>query len=111
MGELRSVYCEQGWGEYYSGTRLVQNDKHEYTKNTVLEYYSSTDFPVLVLVCSVLAPALIVTVSTLGPWGYESNFKSVIADHMSQNNFMNTLWNFPQVNATEHLMISQHWLR
>ena len=48
----------QGWGEYYSGTRLAQNDKHEYTKNTVLEYYSSTDFPVLVLVCSVLAPAL-----------------------------------------------------
>ena len=48
----------QGWGEYYSGTRLVQNDKHEYTKNIVLEYYSSTDFPVLVLVCSVLAPAL-----------------------------------------------------
>ena len=40
----------QGWGEYYSGTRLVQNGKHEYTKNIVLEYYSSTDFPVLVLV-------------------------------------------------------------
>ena len=49
---------DQGWGEYYSGTRLVQNDKHEYTKNIVLKYYSSTDFPVLVLVCSVLAPAL-----------------------------------------------------
>ena len=48
----------QGWGEYYSGTRLAQNDKHEYTKNIVLEYYSSTDFPVLVLVCSVLAPDL-----------------------------------------------------
>ena len=48
----------QGWGEYYSGTRLAQNDKHEYTKNIVLEYYSSTDFPVLVLVCWVLAPAL-----------------------------------------------------
>ena len=48
----------QGWGEYYSGTRLAQNDKHEYTKNIVLEYYSSTDFPVLILVCSVLAPAL-----------------------------------------------------
>ena len=50
---------DQGWGEYYSGTRLAQNGKHEYTKNTVLEYYSSTDFPVLVLVCSVLAPALV----------------------------------------------------
>ena len=49
---------KQGWGEYYSGTRLAQNDKHEYTKNIVLEYYSSTDFPVLVLVCWVLAPAL-----------------------------------------------------
>ena len=49
----------QGWGEYYSGTRLAQNDKHEYTKNIVLEYYSSTDFPVLILVCSVLAPALL----------------------------------------------------
>ena len=49
----------QGWGEYYSGTLLVQNSKHEYTKNIVLEYYSSTDFPVLVLVCSVLAPALL----------------------------------------------------
>ena len=34
-----------------SGTRLAQNDKHEYTKNIVLEYYSSTDFPVPVLVC------------------------------------------------------------
>ena len=49
----------QGWGEYYSGSRLVQNDNHEYTKNIVLEYYSSTDFPVLVLVCSVLVPALV----------------------------------------------------
>ena len=56
-------YCKQGWGEYYSGTstRFAQNDKHEYTKNIVLEYYSSTDFSVLVLVCSVLAPALIVS--------------------------------------------------
>ena len=52
---------DQGWGEYYSGTRLAQNDKHEYTKNIVLEYYSSTDFPVLVLVCWVLAPALPLT--------------------------------------------------
>ena len=52
---------QQGWGEYYSGTRLAQNDKHEYTKNIVLEYYSSIDFPVLVLVCSVLAPALMVS--------------------------------------------------
>ena len=51
-------HLDQGWGEYYSGTRLAQNDKHEYTKNIVLEYYSSTDFPVLVLVCSLLAPAL-----------------------------------------------------
>ena len=50
--------CGQGWGEYYSGTRFAQNYKHEYTKNIVLEYYLSTDFPVLVLVCSVLAPAL-----------------------------------------------------
>ena len=46
----------QGWGQYYSGTRLVQNDKHEYTKNIELEYYSSTDFQVLVLVFSVLPP-------------------------------------------------------
>ena len=38
------VHDSQGWGEYYSGTRLVQNSKHEYTKNIVLEYYSSTDF-------------------------------------------------------------------
>ena len=52
-------YTWQGWGEYYSGTRLAQNDKHEYAKNIVLEYYSSTDFPVPVLVCSVLAPVLI----------------------------------------------------
>ena len=51
----------QGWGEYYSGTRLAQNDKHECTKNIVLEYYSSTDFPVLVLVCWVLAPALLLS--------------------------------------------------
>ena len=36
--------------EYYSGTRLGQNDKHECTKNIVLESYSS-DFPVPVLVC------------------------------------------------------------
>ena len=28
---------KQGWGKYYSGTRLAQNDKHEYTKNIVLE--------------------------------------------------------------------------
>ena len=58
--DFHSQVCSQGqgWGEYYSGTRLVQNSKHEYTKNIVLEYYSSTDFPVLVLVCSVLAPAL-----------------------------------------------------
>ena len=50
--------CRQGWGEFYLGARLAQNDIHEDTKNIVLEHYSSTDFPVLVLVCSVLAPAL-----------------------------------------------------
>ena len=32
----------QGWGEYYSGTRLAQNGKQEYTKNTVLEYWFSS---------------------------------------------------------------------
>ena len=53
-----SLGHNQSWGEYYSGTRLAQNDKHEYTKNIAYEYYLSTDFPVLVLVCSVLAPAL-----------------------------------------------------
>ena len=36
----------------------AQNDKHEYTKVIILEYYLSTDFLVLILVCSVLAPAL-----------------------------------------------------
>ena len=50
---------KQGWGKYYSGTRLAQNDKHEYTKSIVREYYSSTNFPVLILVCSVLTPALV----------------------------------------------------
>ena len=72
---IRSIiypcYCgydlNQGWGEYYSGTRLAQNNKHEYTKNIVLEYYSSTDFPVLVLVCWVLAPALTSTLSQPPP--------------------------------------------
>ena len=49
----------QGWGEFYLGTRLAQNDKHEYTKTIVLEYYLSTDFSVLVLVCSVLAQGLL----------------------------------------------------
>ena len=44
--------------ENYSGTRLTQNDKHEYTKNIVLEYYTSADFSVLVFVCLVLSPAL-----------------------------------------------------
>ena len=47
----------QGWDEYYmyySGTCFAQNGKHKYTKNTVLEFHSSTDFPVLALVCSVL---------------------------------------------------------
>ena len=51
----------QSWGEYYSGTPLDQNDKHEYPKNIVIEYYSSTDFPVLILVCSALVPALLVS--------------------------------------------------
>ena len=37
----------QGWGEYYSGNRLAQNDQHEYTKNIVLEYNSGTDFRTL----------------------------------------------------------------
>ena len=48
----------QGWGEYFLGkvTGTSQNDKHEYFKIFVLECYSSTDFPVLVLVCSILAP-------------------------------------------------------
>ena len=64
----------QGWGEYYSGTRLAQNDKHEYTKNIVLEYYSSTDFPLLVLVCSVLAPAL---VGSIAPYVLSDNFESL----------------------------------
>ena len=27
----------QGWGEYYSGSRLAEIDKHEYTKNIVLK--------------------------------------------------------------------------
>ena len=54
---------KQGWGEHYSGTRLAQNDKHDYTKNIVLKHYSSTDFPVLVLVCSVLAPVLITSIN------------------------------------------------
>ena len=48
----------QGWGEYYLGTCLAHNNKHEYTKNIVLKYYLNTDFPVLVLVCSVLTLAL-----------------------------------------------------
>ena len=62
-------YSKQGWGEYYLGTpaeyylgtRLAQNNKHEYTKNIVhaCEYHSGTDFPVLIPICSVLAPALI----------------------------------------------------
>ena len=25
----------QGWGQYYSGTRPAQNDKHEYTKKNL----------------------------------------------------------------------------
>ena len=50
-------WCQsQGWGENYSGTPLAQNGKHKYTKNIVLEYYSSTDFPVLLLVCSCPSP-------------------------------------------------------
>ena len=56
------VFCWSGqpqfkpWlGEYYSGTRLADNYKHEYTKSIALEYYLSTDFPVLVQVCSGLS--------------------------------------------------------
>ena len=70
----------QGWGEYCSGTRLAQNDKHEYTKNIVHEYYTSTDFPVLVLVCSVLAPALVVVYSMntwFNAWVYLHNQHSL----------------------------------
>ena len=35
----RQIGNKQGWDEYYSGTRLAQNDKYEYTKNIVLEYW------------------------------------------------------------------------
>ena len=31
---VRSL-CAQGWGEYYSGTRLAQNDKYEYTSKNI----------------------------------------------------------------------------
>ena len=48
----------QGWSEYYLDTGLAQNEKHKCSKNIVLEYYWSTDFPVVVLVCSVLVPGL-----------------------------------------------------
>ena len=58
-GAPTSIWGGQGWGKYYLGTRLVQNDKPEYTKTIVLEYFSGIDFPVLVLVCSVLTPALV----------------------------------------------------
>ena len=50
-------YFHQGWGEYYSGTRLPKM----INMNILKTLHSSTDFPVLVLVCSVLTPALIFT--------------------------------------------------
>ena len=43
-------------------------------KNIVLEYYSSTDFPVLVLVCSVLAPALCPTDGLIPRIGWDDFF-------------------------------------
>ena len=52
------LWSWQGWGEYYSGTRLVQNDTH---------------FPVLVLVCWVLAPALGVDPNPVDSMG-DANF-------------------------------------
>ena len=58
------------WGEYYLGIVLPKMiiEKHEYTKNIVLKYYLSTTFPVLVLVCSVLTPALpAIAMKVIGP--------------------------------------------
>ena len=36
------ILVHQGWGEYYSGNRLDQNDKHEYSESIVLEYWFSS---------------------------------------------------------------------
>ena len=64
---------EQGWGEYYSGTRLVQNGKHEYTKNIVLEYwFSSTRTPML---------------STRPSPGVEWNYLSILKQTVAPLNF------------------------
>ena len=58
---LLKMYVIQGWGEYYMGSLRGHSDKHKYTKPFVLMYYLSTDFPILILACSVLAPTLMVT--------------------------------------------------
>ena len=49
MTKFPGIYkqLEQGWGEYYSGTRLAQNDKHENKKKhcsqvLLLEYWFSS---------------------------------------------------------------------
>ena len=47
------MYLMQGWGEYYMGTLPAHGDTH------VLKFYSSTDFPVLIFICSVRSPTLI----------------------------------------------------
>ena len=65
------ISYDQGWNEYYLGRRLAQNDKHEYTKNIALKYYSSTDFPLLMLTCSVFAPALVLMVLIVGVWEWQ----------------------------------------
>ena len=80
--------------------------KHEYTKNIVLEYYSSTDFPVLVLVCWVLAPAL---------WTTEANFYIKLLSYEYRNNHYGdktilplslfTQWDFLYSSAMESLWI------
>ena len=85
----------QGWGEYYSGTRLAQNDKHEYTKNIVLEYYSSTDFPLLVLVCSVLAPALTCVLSFFSHGVCWKNFR-VLISVLAHGVLRSLCWNRPR---------------
>ena len=36
MTQYDDIDLGQGWGEYYSGTRLAQNDKHEYTNKANL---------------------------------------------------------------------------
>ena len=94
---ISHVILMQGWGEYYSGTRLAQNDKHEYTENNVLEYYSSTDFPVLVLVCSVLAPALSLCLNLASPPKASGSdhiaiFLVAIMKRYSSDNFWHYQW-------------------